>query len=196
MTTAIAATSARCSSTTTRRTAMRRSPWRMPATASSCAAAMRWPGSPGRATCCRATAAWCSTCRWRATTASRSPGASASSTSPTTPGITCFPLSGRIAAHSYATVSLDTRDAVLTRRRYPYDTPEVIPHDQWRFACVESGVGGETQSVGTRGGAVRRGTSTCRPASSPAGSMSLSIRRRIRWCMASATSRCATSSAS
>ena len=63
------------------------------------------------------------------------------------PGITCFPLSGRIAAHSYATVSLDTRDAVLTRRRYPYDTPEVIPHDQWRFACLESGAGGETQSV-------------------------------------------------
>ncbi len=63
------------------------------------------------------------------------------------PGITCFPLSGRIAAHSYATVSLDTRDAVLTRRRYPYDQPEVIPHDQWRFACAEFGVGGETQSV-------------------------------------------------
>ena len=62
-------------------------------------------------------------------------------------GITCFPLSGRIAAHSYATVSLDTRDAVLTRRRYPYDQPEVIPHDQWRFACAEFGVGGETQSV-------------------------------------------------
>ena len=64
-----------------------------------------------------------------------------------TPGITCFPLSGRIAAHSYASVSLDTRDAVLTRRRYPYDTPEVIAHDQWRFACLESGAGGETQSV-------------------------------------------------
>ena len=40
------------------------------------------------------------------------------------PSITCFPLSGRIAAHSYAAVSLNTRDAVLTRRRYPYDTPE------------------------------------------------------------------------
>jgi hypothetical protein len=63
------------------------------------------------------------------------------------PGITCFPLSGRIAAHSYATVSLDTRNATLTRRRYPYDMPLVIPHDEWRFACVESGVGGETQSV-------------------------------------------------
>jgi Alpha/beta hydrolase domain len=63
------------------------------------------------------------------------------------PGITCFPLSGRIAAHSYATASLDTRDALLTRRRYPYDRPQVIPSDQWQFACVEAGVGGETQSI-------------------------------------------------
>ena len=63
------------------------------------------------------------------------------------PGISCLPLSGRIAAHSYPTVSLDTREAALTRRRYPYDAPQVIPHDQWRFACLESGVGGETQSA-------------------------------------------------
>ena len=62
------------------------------------------------------------------------------------PGTTCFPLSGRISAHSYATVSLDTRDAMLTRRRYPYDTPQVIPSDQWRFASVEAGSGGETQT--------------------------------------------------
>jgi hypothetical protein len=62
-------------------------------------------------------------------------------------GITCFPLSGRIAAHSYSTVSLDTRDATLTRRRYPYDRPQAIPSDQWQFACAESAVGGETQSV-------------------------------------------------
>ena len=71
------------------------------------------------------------------------------------PGITCFPLSGRIAAHSYAAVSLDTRDAVLTRRRYPYDTPEVIPHDQWRFACAEAGSRRRDAVGGTRGGAVR-----------------------------------------
>jgi hypothetical protein len=63
------------------------------------------------------------------------------------PGITCFPLSGRIAAHSYPTASLDTRGAVLTRRRYPYDEPEVIPPDRWRFARAELGVGGETQST-------------------------------------------------
>jgi hypothetical protein len=63
------------------------------------------------------------------------------------PGITCFPLSGRIAAHSYSTTSLDTNDAVLTRRRYPYDRPQVVPSDQWQFACTESGTGGETQSI-------------------------------------------------
>jgi hypothetical protein len=63
------------------------------------------------------------------------------------PGITCFPLSGRIAAHSYPTVSLDTRQAVLTRRRYPYDTPEVIAPDRWQFASLQSGSGGETQSL-------------------------------------------------
>jgi hypothetical protein len=64
-----------------------------------------------------------------------------------TPGVTCFPLSGRIAAHSFSAVSLDNSDAVLTRRRYPYDRPEVIPNDRWQFACLEAGVGGETQSV-------------------------------------------------
>jgi hypothetical protein len=61
------------------------------------------------------------------------------------PGVTCFPLGGRTAAHSYSTVSLDNSDAVLVRRRYPYDTPHVIPNDQWRFACTEFGVGAETQ---------------------------------------------------
>jgi hypothetical protein len=62
------------------------------------------------------------------------------------PGVSCFPLSGRIAAHSFPTVSLDTNQAKLTRRRYPYDKPELIPPDQWQFACVETGVGGETQT--------------------------------------------------
>jgi alpha/beta hydrolase family protein len=60
------------------------------------------------------------------------------------PGITCFPLSGRIAAHSFPTASRDTARATLTRRRYPYDPPEVIPPDQWQFAASESGIGGET----------------------------------------------------
>jgi hypothetical protein len=61
-------------------------------------------------------------------------------------GITCFPLSGRVASHSFPTVSLDTSRAKLTRRRYPYDAPEVIPPDQWQFAALESGIGGESQT--------------------------------------------------
>ena len=112
------------------------------------------------------------------------------------PGITCFPLSGRIAAHSYAAVSLDTRDAVLTRRRYPYDTPQVDPARPVALRLRRVRHRRRDAVGGARRGAVRRGTSSCRPASSPAGSMSLSIRRRIRWCTASAMSRCATSSAS
>ena len=112
------------------------------------------------------------------------------------PGITCFPLSGRIAAHSYATVSLDTRDAVLTRRRYPYDTPQVNPRTTSGASPRRSPAWAARRSRWNALWCRPHGTSICRPASSPAGSMSLSIRRRIRWCMASAMSRCATSSAS
>ncbi|MGE0222264.1 MAG: alpha/beta hydrolase domain-containing protein [Acetobacteraceae bacterium] len=64
---------------------------------------------------------------------------------PDGPGATTYPLSGRWAAHSYPTASLDTRDAVFTRRRYPYDTPEVIPPDQWCFAVEQVGLGAETK---------------------------------------------------
>ena len=60
------------------------------------------------------------------------------------PGVTSLPLSGRIAARSYPTVSLDTTQASLTRRRYPYDPREPIPSDAWCFARMESGQGGET----------------------------------------------------
>jgi hypothetical protein len=63
------------------------------------------------------------------------------------PGTTSLPLNGKIAAHSYATVSLDTRQATLTRRRYPYDRREIILADQWCFARVESGAGGETKTA-------------------------------------------------
>jgi hypothetical protein len=64
---------------------------------------------------------------------------------PDGPGITCMPLSGRMAAHSYKTTSLDTSDALFTRRRYPYDTPETIPPDQWCFAQEQAGTGAETK---------------------------------------------------
>ncbi|MBN8929040.1 MAG: hypothetical protein J0H19_20730 [Rhodospirillales bacterium] len=59
--------------------------------------------------------------------------------------VRCLPLSGRIAAHSYPTVSRDTRDALLTRRRYPYDVPETIPPDRWSFSLEVSGLGAETK---------------------------------------------------
>jgi Alpha/beta hydrolase domain len=55
-----------------------------------------------------------------------------------------MPLSGRVAAHSYPVASRDKRDAVLTRRRYPYDAPEVIPPAEWDFALEIHGVGTES----------------------------------------------------
>jgi hypothetical protein len=60
------------------------------------------------------------------------------------PGITTLPLSGKAAAHSYPTVSRDTCQASLTRRRYPYDKRTQVPPDTWSFARIEGGRGGET----------------------------------------------------
>jgi hypothetical protein len=59
-------------------------------------------------------------------------------------GPTTMPLSGRVAAHSYPVASRDKRDAVLTRRRYPYATPEAVPATDWDFALELSGVGAES----------------------------------------------------
>ena len=66
---------------------------------------------------------------------------------PDSPGATTMPLSGRVAAHSYPTASMDTRDAIFTRRRYPYDEPEVIPGDQWCFAMDAAGAGAESRAT-------------------------------------------------
>ena len=55
-----------------------------------------------------------------------------------------MPLSGRVSAHSYPAASRDKTGAVLTRRRYPYDTPEVIAPSQWDFAQEVSGAGAES----------------------------------------------------
>lgn len=55
------------------------------------------------------------------------------------------PLSGRVSAHSYPIA--DRPNAVLTRRRYPYDPPEVIPSSEWAFAMQLAGSGAE--SAGT-----------------------------------------------
>ncbi len=60
------------------------------------------------------------------------------------PGTSTLPLSGKVAARSYPTVSLDTGRARLTRRRYPYDERILIPPDAWCFARTEGGSGGET----------------------------------------------------
>jgi len=64
--------------------------------------------------------------------------------------VTTMPLSGRIAAHSYPIA--DNPDAVLTRRRYPYDPPQTIPQSEWSFAQLVSGSAAE--SVGTETGLI------------------------------------------
>lgn len=52
-------------------------------------------------------------------------------------GTHVMPLSGRVDAHCYPTVSLDPRDATLTRRRYPHSDREIIAPDEWEFARID-----------------------------------------------------------
>lgn len=61
-------------------------------------------------------------------------------------GTYMMPLSGRSDAHSYSTISLDTRNASLTRRRYPCSEREVIDPDAWQFARIEGGTRLDDQS--------------------------------------------------
>ncbi len=61
------------------------------------------------------------------------------------PGVTTFPLSGRASTRSHPTVSLDPREARLTRRRYPDDLRIAVPADQWCFARIEGGGGLDNQ---------------------------------------------------
>src|ERR1700737_1204307 len=63
------------------------------------------------------------------------------------PGITMFPLSGRVSVRSHPTVSLDPREAHLTRRRYPYDERIAVPPESWCFARVEGGTGLDNQGA-------------------------------------------------
>ena len=63
------------------------------------------------------------------------------------PGITTFPLSGHASTRSHPTVSLDAREASLTRRRYPYDERIPVPPDSWCFARVEGGFGLDNQGA-------------------------------------------------
>ena len=62
-------------------------------------------------------------------------------------GVTTFPLSGRVSTRSHPTVSLDPREACLTRRRYPYDERIPVPPDSWSFARVEGGAGLDNQGA-------------------------------------------------
>jgi hypothetical protein len=66
------------------------------------------------------------------------------------PGVTVFPLSSRASTRSHPAVSLDTRRASLTMRRYATDARIPVPHDQWMFAQVEGGTGLDNQG-GERG---------------------------------------------
>ena len=62
-------------------------------------------------------------------------------------GITTFPLSGHASTRSHPTVSLDPREASLTRRRYPDDERLAVPPESWHFARVEGGVGLDNQGT-------------------------------------------------
>ncbi len=62
-------------------------------------------------------------------------------------GVTTFPLSGWVSTRSHPAVSLDTRRASLTRRRYAGDARIAVPHDQWLFARVEGGSGLDDQGA-------------------------------------------------
>jgi hypothetical protein len=67
------------------------------------------------------------------------------------PGVFCLPLSGQAAAKSYPTVSLDTRQARLTRRRYARSARIPVPPEAWSFARLEQGTtidgGGRERAV-------------------------------------------------
>ncbi|MBV9814554.1 MAG: hypothetical protein JO229_02250 [Alphaproteobacteria bacterium] len=62
-------------------------------------------------------------------------------------GITTYPLSGHASTRSHPAVSLDPREARLTRRRYPDDPRIPLPPESWRFARVERGAGLDNQGA-------------------------------------------------
>ncbi|MGE3916584.1 MAG: alpha/beta hydrolase domain-containing protein, partial [Hyphomicrobiaceae bacterium] len=63
----------------------------------------------------------------------------------TQPGQRMFALSSRASTRAHPAVSLDTRKAQLTRRRYAGDERVPVPHDQWMLARVEGGAGMDGQ---------------------------------------------------
>ena len=150
-TTATAATSARCNifcDAPASNDPMRR--WSTPATVTCSAAATRWCGAPGKATSCRATAAWSWTCPWRPTAPAPLTGPVRTEFIVAQEGQTTLPLSGWVSTRSHPTVSRDPSKARLTRRRYPDDERVAIAPDAWQFARLETGVGLDFQ--GSRAG--------------------------------------------
>lgn len=63
------------------------------------------------------------------------------------PGVMVQPLSGAISTRGHPPVSMDPRDAVLTRRRYAASRREVIGPERYAFARLERG--GGLEIVGT-----------------------------------------------
>jgi hypothetical protein len=63
------------------------------------------------------------------------------------PGVSVMPLSGWASTRSHKTVSLDTRAAMLTRRRYADSARETIAPEDWAFARIEGGVGLDMQGA-------------------------------------------------
>lgn len=62
-------------------------------------------------------------------------------------GVTTMPLSSRASTRSHPTVSLDTRKATLTKRRYAGDRRVPMSPDAWKFARIESGMGLDVQGM-------------------------------------------------
>jgi hypothetical protein len=62
-------------------------------------------------------------------------------------GVTTFPLSGHASTRSHPTISLDPREARLTRRRYAEDERIPVPPENWCFARIEGGVGLDNQGA-------------------------------------------------
>jgi len=62
-------------------------------------------------------------------------------------GVTTFPLSGYTSTRSHPTITLDPREARLTRRRYAHDERIPVPPESWCFARVEGGVGLDNQGA-------------------------------------------------
>ena len=65
------------------------------------------------------------------------------------PGKKTFPLSGQVSTRSHPTISLKTKDATFTRRRYPHDQRQLIGEEKWLFAREEGGIGKDFQGLET-----------------------------------------------